>query len=208
MVPFMPRTRTPPSPTGTVPGRGGPRSEATRRTILDVARRTFAARGYEQTTIRAVAAEAEIDASMVMRYFGSKAELFAAASTSELDPPDLRDVPRKRRGEHMARHFIERWDRDGGDDSLVFLLRTAVTNESVAAQMQSRFNELVLEPIAALGLDRAERRAALIGAQLLGVALCRHILHLRPIATTAADDLIANIGPVVQRHLDNLPVGQ
>src|ERR1700759_5068384 len=57
-------------------GVGGPRSEATRRTILDAARHAFAARGYEQTTIRAVAGEAGIDASMVMRYFGSKPGLF------------------------------------------------------------------------------------------------------------------------------------
>ena len=39
-------------------GTGGPRSEGTRRAILDAARATFAGRGYEQTTIRAVAAQA------------------------------------------------------------------------------------------------------------------------------------------------------
>ena len=64
-------------------GVGGPRSEATRRAILDAARGIFASHGYAQTTIRAVAAEAGIDASMVMRYFGSKAGLFAAAASVE-----------------------------------------------------------------------------------------------------------------------------
>jgi AcrR family transcriptional regulator len=33
----------------------------------------FAARGFEQTTIRAVAADAGVDASMVVRYFQSRA---------------------------------------------------------------------------------------------------------------------------------------
>ena len=74
-------------------GTGGPRSEGTRRAILDAARSTFAGRGYEQTTIRAVAAQAGVDASMVMRYFGSKAGLFTAAVTMDLDIPDLRSVP-------------------------------------------------------------------------------------------------------------------
>jgi AcrR family transcriptional regulator len=41
----------------------GPRSEATCRTILEVARRAFATRGYEQTTIRAVATQSGIDPS-------------------------------------------------------------------------------------------------------------------------------------------------
>ena len=59
------------------PGHGGPRSAGTRRAILDAARSAFAAHGYDQTTIRGVAAAAGVDASMVMRYFGSKAWLFA-----------------------------------------------------------------------------------------------------------------------------------
>ncbi|MGH2894835.1 MAG: TetR/AcrR family transcriptional regulator, partial [Solirubrobacteraceae bacterium] len=117
-------------------GAGGPRSEGTRRKILDAARNAFAGRGYEQTTIRAVAAEAGIDASMVMRYFGSKAGLFAAAATIDLDPPDLASAAPRRRGEVLVRHFVDRWERDPSEDMLVFLLRTAVTNESVAEQLQ------------------------------------------------------------------------
>ena len=89
-MPRMPRrpdshTAGSPDPLGV----GGPRSEGTRRAILDAARNLFAARGYEQTTIRAVAGRADIDASMVMRYFGSKAGLFAAAATLDLDAPNL-----------------------------------------------------------------------------------------------------------------------
>src|ERR1700722_1692021 len=80
-------------------GTGGPRSEGTRRAILGAARATFAARGYEGTTIRAVAARAEVDGSMVMRYFGSKAGVFAAAVTVDLRVADLRSVPARDRGE-------------------------------------------------------------------------------------------------------------
>src|ERR1700722_14429631 len=83
---------------GPAPGTGGPRSEGTRRAILAAARATFAAPGYEQTTIRAVAARAGGDASMVMRYFGYKAGLCTAAVTMDLQVPDLRSVPASRRG--------------------------------------------------------------------------------------------------------------
>src|ERR1700728_1870669 len=94
------------SEAGPVLGTGGPRSEGTRRAILGAARATFAARGDEGTTIRAVAARAEVDGSMVMRYFGSKAGLFAAAVTMDLRVPDLRSVPARGRGELLVRHFI------------------------------------------------------------------------------------------------------
>jgi AcrR family transcriptional regulator len=200
-------TDPPPHPAGhtAVAGAGGPRSEPTRRAILEAARQAFAARGYEQTTIRAVAADSGIDASMVMRYFGSKAGLFAAASTTDLEVPNLRPVPAAQRGEFIVRHFIERWERGPGDDTLVFLLRTAVTNDTVAAELQANFDRVVTAPIAALDVRHPERRGSLIGTQLLGLALCRYVLHLEPIASMGAEDVIAGIAPAVQLHLDHLP---
>ena len=187
---------------GPVLGVGGPRSEPTRRTILDAARQAFAARGYEQTTIRAVAAAAGIDPSMVIRYFGSKAGLFAAASTTHLQVPDLLPVPPAERGEFMVRHFVERWESDAGADALAFLLRTAVTNDAVADQLQTTFNELIVTPIAALGGADADRRAPLVGTQLLGLVLCRYVLRLEPLASADADAVIADVAPAVQLQLD------
>ena len=183
------------------PGTGGPRSAGTRRAILGAARTTFAARGYEQTTIRAVAARAGVDASMVMRYFGSKAGLFTTAATAELQVPDLRAVPAGERGELLVRVFVDRWEDAVRDDELILLLRTAVTSETVAAQLQATMGQLITEPIAALGEDDAAGRGAFITAQLLGLALCRYILHLEPLASLPADDVVATIAPSVQRYL-------
>ncbi|MEU6586510.1 helix-turn-helix domain-containing protein [Nocardia sp. NPDC046763] len=55
------------------------RSDATRTAILEAARRRFAEDGFHKATIRAIAADAGIDPSMVMRYSGSKDGLFDAA---------------------------------------------------------------------------------------------------------------------------------
>lgn len=183
------------------PGTGGPRSAGTRRAILEAARTTFAARGYEQTTIRAVAARAGVDGSMVMRYFGSKAGLFTAAATAELEVPDLRAVPARDRGELLVRVFVDRWEDATRDDELILLLRTAVTSEAVAAQLQATMGQLTAGPIAALGSDDAAERAAFISAQLLGLALCRYILRLEPLASLPADHVVAVIAPSVQRYL-------
>ena len=183
------------------PGIGGPRSEGTRRAILAAARATFAARGYEQTTIRAVAARAGVDASMVMRYFRSKAGLFTAAVTMDLQVPDLRSVPASRRGELLVRHFVSRWEDPVHDDELIALLRTGVTSQTVAGRLQAVLGQLITEPIAALGDDQAAERGTLIATQLLGLALCRYILRFEPLASLPADDVVAAVAPSVQRYL-------
>ena len=192
--------RTPPE---AVPGHGGPRSAGTRRAILDAARSAFAAHGYDQTTIRAVAAAAGVDASMVMRYFGSKAGLFTAAATADLPALDLRAVPAGERGEALVRLMVSRWEDANRDDELILLLRTAVNSKEVAAQLQAMIGRLVTGPVAALGAADAAERGAFIGTQLLGLALCRYILRMEPLASLPAADVVAAIAPSVQRYLDD-----
>jgi AcrR family transcriptional regulator len=196
------RAATPAASQGSpVPGTGGPRSEGTRRAILSAARAMFAAQGYELTTIRAVAARADVDASMVMRYFGSKAGLFTAAVTMDLEVPDLRSAPADRRGELLVRHFVIRWDNPIPGDELIAMLRTGVTNESVAGQFQAIVSRQLIEPIAALGDKQAAERATLIMTQMLGLALCRYVLRFEPLASQPVDDVVAAVAPSVQRYL-------
>jgi AcrR family transcriptional regulator len=189
-------------PAGAGPlGAGGPRSERTRRAILHAARETFAAKGYEQTTIRAVAARAGIDASMVMRYFGSKAGLFTAAATVNLAALDLAAIPPRERGERFVRHFVSNWEDDLSQDSAAFLMRTAVTDQTVAAQLQETFNQQILGPVSALGEQDAASRSALIGSQLLGLALCRYILRLEPLASLPIEEVVPPVARTVQHYL-------
>src|SRR5438477_10923349 len=118
---------------GAVPQKGKPtgrRSETTKAAILAAARQHFAASGYERATIRIIAADAGIDPAMVMRYFGNKEKLFAAAAEFDLRLPDLTAIPRSELGSTLVRHVMDRWEND---ETLMALLRAAVTNE-VAAQ--------------------------------------------------------------------------
>src|SRR3954463_12514560 len=72
----MPRSSTP-----VTKALGRPRdvdSSATRRDLLDGARRIFARDGFEATTNRSIAAEVGITSGAIYHYFPSKAELFAA----------------------------------------------------------------------------------------------------------------------------------
>ena len=174
-------------------------SEQTKAVILAAAREQFAKSGFERATIRAIAADANIDPSMVMRYFGNKDQLFAAAADFDLAIPDLADVDRDQLGAHLAGHFISRWERD---EALILLLRSSATNADAAQRMRVIFASQLLPVIAKLNPVAPERRAALIATQMLGLALCRYVLQLPPIVAMPHDEAVAWLGPTVQRYLD------
>lgn len=175
------------------------RSDGTRAAILAAARRRFAADGYDRATIRAIAADANIDPSMVMRYYGSKENLFAAAAHFELDLPDLGRVPPDHLGETAVRMFLDRWD---GPAPFPILLRAAVTNDQAADRMRAIFRDQVTTALAvALPPDELAERSALVATQLIGLALCRYILQLDPIATMPVETLVRRYAPTIQRYL-------
>ncbi|MCB5179079.1 TetR/AcrR family transcriptional regulator [Streptomyces antimicrobicus] len=185
---------TDPSESG--PGRRS--SDRTKAAILRAAREHFAARGYERTTIRGVAADAGIDPSMVMRYFGTKERLFDAALAVDLRLPDLAAVPPHELPAVLVGHFVDRWEGDPADDALLVLLRSAVTNEQAAERMRRTFAEQVLPALAAaLGPERAARCAGLIASQVLGLALTRYLLRLPPVVSLDRAALVAAYAPAV-----------
>ncbi|MFI7219319.1 TetR/AcrR family transcriptional regulator [Micromonospora maritima] len=176
------------------------RSDATRAAILRAARARFAADGYDRATIRAIAADARIDPSMVMRYYGSKEGLFAAAAEFDLHLPDLSRVPPERLGETLVRHFVNRWEADG---TLVALLRAASTNPGAAERMRGIFADQLAGAVARSGVDpaTAARRAGLVASQILGLALTRYVVRLPPVVGLDPEELAAWVGPTIQRYL-------
>jgi AcrR family transcriptional regulator len=184
----------------TADGGARPRSAATRAAILAAARDRFAADGYDRATIRAIARDAGIDPSMVMRYYGNKAGLFAAASEIVVNAPDLTHVPHDELGSRLVRHFLERWE---SDETMTGMLRVGATNEAGAERMRGVFAEQVGPVLSAVCPvpEEAEIRSALIASQMLGMALCRYVLHIPPAVALSHDEVIAWLAPTVQRYL-------
>lgn len=184
-----------------------PRSADTKKRIVQSARRLFSEEGYEKTTIRAVASDANIDPSMVMRYFVSKEGLFAAATTFDLRLPDLKNLPRENVGKELVRHFLAMWGRE--DDGLVMLLRTACSNEDARERMRQIFASQVVPMVKTIAPSRDEAilRAELIGSQLLGLAFCRFVLGLPTLGGDDTEAIVERVGPVIQMHLLGKPNG-
>lgn len=189
------------------PSTGGKRSDATRAAILAAARARFATDGYERATIRAVAADADIDPSLVMRYFGTKEGLFAAASTFDVRLPEIDLDGAEPAGTQLARHLLHRWEED---DVLIALLRVAVTNPAGVERVQEVFATQIVPTVRAVTPDpaRAQTRAALIASQVLGLALTRYVLRLPAVVALSAEELVAWLGPTLQRYLVQDPADQ
>ncbi|KOG32435.1 TetR/AcrR family transcriptional regulator [Streptomyces resistomycificus] len=176
------------------------RSDTTRNAILAAARERFAADGYERATIRAIAKDARIDPSMVMRYYGNKEGLFAAAVSVDLELPDLTALPRQDAGPALVTHFLRMWE---DNDVLTALLRVGATNEAGAERMQGIFRDQVLPVTRAVCPDpeQVPTRAALVATQLLGLALTRYVLRLPAAVALHPREVVAWLGPAVQRYL-------
>lgn len=173
-------------------------ADESRRLIYEAARTRFAAQGYDRTTVRAIAADAGIDPAMVLRYFGSKRELFASTAEFDLELPDLTAIDRRQVGAAIARHFVDRWERD---ESLVILLRAGVTNALAAERMRTIFTTQLQQAVAEVVPDRAPTRAALAASQVLGLALCRYVLRFSPAAALSGDAVVEWLGPTLTRYL-------
>jgi AcrR family transcriptional regulator len=172
--------------------------EATRSAILATARSQFGDHGFERTTIRSVASAAGVDPALVMHYFGSKAELFAAASRFDITFPDLSEVEPDRIVDVLFPMFVVVWGPQG---PFLPLLRAAATNRTAADALLEVFVDQVAPALAAVAPDRAAERAALVGSQLLGLAVARYILCIPPLVGMDEAQLIEWLRPVIAHYL-------
>lgn len=183
------------------------RSAESRARILWQARRHFAEHGYEGATIRNIARDAGIDPSMVMRYYGSKEGLLAAAASFDLRLPDLAKIPREQIGIVMANHFVSRWEAADHNDTMTVLLRASTTNEHARLRMHELFRTQVLAAFRPICRpEELMERAGFLSSQVLGVAMTRYVLKLPQITALPVQRLLVQVAHVVQHCLvDPLP---
>jgi AcrR family transcriptional regulator len=180
--------------------------EGTRAEIISAARAEFADKGYDSTSLRAVARRAGVDAALVHHYFADKADLFAATVEVPLRPDlivaEILRGPRDAIGVTIIRTIVTRLDDSSVSDAVLGIIRTSLGHE-FAARMLRQFmvREVLGRVVAALDVEDAELRASLAASQIIGLVIARYGLRLGAIAEAPADDVIARVGAVVQWHL-------
>jgi AcrR family transcriptional regulator len=189
-----------------------PGNQDTKQSILDAARTIFAETGYDKASVRAIAAAAQVDPALIHHYFGTKEKLFLATISSPINPAELVPKamagPREQAGERLVALVVSVWDSPAGG-AAVALMRSALSNEWTARLMREFVVTQVLRrAIRELDIDEKEApiRAALVATQIAGLAMVRYVIKVEPVASASPDQLVAAIGPTVQRYLmDDLP---
>jgi AcrR family transcriptional regulator len=184
-----------------------PGNPDTRDAVLAAARTAFAERGFDGATIRGIAADAGVDPALVHHYFGNKDKLFLAAVDAPADPTELLPTilasPRDELGAAVVRMVLHVWDGPGRAPGLA-LIRSAVSNEWTAKLLREFLVSKVLRRVVStLGFDPDVRaaRASLVASQIIGLVMARYVLRLEPLASASPDEVVAAIGPTVQRYL-------
>lgn len=185
--------------TGRRPGAGG-----TRERILAAARNDFSKSGFDGTTIRAIAAQAKVDPALVLHYYESKDAIFREAVRFPVDPaefiPGLVAPGVDGLGDRLVRFFVDTWDSPAGG-AMLGVIRSVVANDDAATLMREFITREVLGRLAkALDVDEPQLRASLAGAQLIGMAMLRYVVKVEPIASADADQIVAWLGPTIQRY--------
>ena len=177
------------------------KSDRTRAAIENAARSLFERQGYDRTTVREIAAAANIDPALVIRYFGSKEALFGRVAAPNLRLPDLGAIDRQGIGEALVSHFLALWEGDALGGGMPVLLRSAASNDAAADGLKRVFATQVMPAIAAAGdASTASLRAGLVSSQLLGLAMTRYILKLPPVVAMDRDTIVREVGATIQRY--------
>jgi AcrR family transcriptional regulator len=185
--------------------------------VLAAARAAFAERGFDGASIRGIATGAGVDPALVHHYFGTKDKLFLAAVQAPADPaellPEVLAGGRDQLGANIVRMLLRVWDGPARSGALA-LVRSALSNEWTAKLLREFLVARVLRRVVRtldVSADEGEARGALVASQLVGLVMTRYVLRVEPIASAAPEELVAAIGPTVQRYLTGdvvLPSGK
>ncbi len=188
-----PRRRGRPSASSTVD---------TRQAILDAARTQFAAKGFTGASMRAIAAEAGVDASLISHYFGDKSQLLVATMQLPINPIEkiasVVEGGPEGMAERLLRTFLGAWDPHR--DVFSTLVRTTLgSGDGQAPMLQLARNVLITSLLSVLEGDDRELRANLIASQLIGMATMRYVVRLEPLAAASIDDVVRLYAPGMQQ---------
>jgi AcrR family transcriptional regulator len=174
------------------------RRRATEKRILDRARELFAERGFDRTTIRAVAIAADVDPALVMRYFGSKRELFGAAVKA---PPTAPAVG----GEALVDQLLTTLGLKLGGlpDATLAMLRSMLTDPASADHARAALGHQITAISAALPpTPDTDLRAALVITTLVGVTVGHQLLALDALHSVPTAHIAAALRPALKALTD------
>jgi AcrR family transcriptional regulator len=147
-------------------------ARATRDALLRAARARLAAHGYDDVSLRDIAADVGVNVALIHRYFGTKDDMFLDVLDTEKflegDPTTF--------GERLATAVVLDTVEVADLDNLMILVRSLGSERGRALAQGSRITRFQQPLIGWLGGEQAAERAFLIASLVIGAAITRDIL--------------------------------
>lgn len=174
-----------------------------RDAIRAAADELFASRGFANTTVRDIAALAEVDPALVIRHFGSKEKLFIetmeSASGQALDLAG----PVESMGERLVHYVLTA--EPGARTTFLALVRASDTGNVGTAMRISHEQGFVMPLLQHLtGPDR-EIRARLVAAMVGGLMYSLWIAQDETLLRLSSNEIVAAYAPALQVLIDGGP---
>lgn len=187
------------------------KSDSTKQRILAAATKLFAEHSFDRASVRAISREAKVDPALINHYFGSKEGLFEAVVESalplQLIDTELSAADAQGRGAALLERADMLWSSPAGRGIIAIARRAIVGDVSALQRPVSRALIAHLKSHIEGSDEERTTRATLVVSQMVGVIMARHIVKLEPLASMSRDDLVAAVGPTIQRYLtDELPL--
>ena len=178
-----------------------------RELILATARRLFAEHGFDGTSLRQVAREAEVDPAMVHHFFKGKDELFAQSIELPADPDEVlagvESLDPSQRSEAIVRAVLRLWESPA-QHGLVAFVRGTIGSKAKTALLREMVARTILSRVTAGlpgSLEEAKMRGNLVATQMVGLMLMRYVVRLEPLASASQDEVVRLVAPNVQHYL-------
>jgi AcrR family transcriptional regulator len=182
----------------------------TREEIAVAARAQFAELGYERATFRAIAGAAGVDPALVVHFYGSKERLFR--EVMQLPPAfsaalaAIAEGPHEQVGRRLAALIVAGLENPATRPIVLGRIRCASSHPEAAALVRETVTHDLLTLAGAITDDQPDKRAVLVGVQVVGLALARYVVLVEPLASLPADEVVDLIAPTFQRYLTE-PLG-
>jgi AcrR family transcriptional regulator len=163
----------------TIAGASSRSAAETKARIVSVAQHLFATKGYSHAGLREIARMAEVAPSLLVKHFGSKAQLFEAALIASIFPIGEFQADRSKFGEAIVNAIIDRGFEIFAPAMIGLSLGDTQSREIAARVVR----EQIIEPIAQWldedgHLDQTIARSVSVFMITTGYALCTRNMDL------------------------------
>lgn len=194
--------------------RGRPRADTEtdrREAIVEAAGKEFAAGGFAQTSMRAIARSAGVDPALVHHYFANKEELFLAAAAMPVNPleilqsalPDPAEVDSF--GTELLRIVVPVWDRPEVSGRITAVIKSVTDEPSFSGLIEEflrdRLFALIVDRIGAFSPADHDAAFARFHAVMLGVITARYLAKTSSLVSMSAEAVAETFGPMIDLAL-------